>query len=113
MSRTVIPLNELFNAVTAGSTGVFAEAGQTLKPLSESSALRIAIGVTVGRKLSLLIKRGGTTVTVGLNDDNALINNQGATFVWSGGRGDTIDVQFEDATTVLVLRVDEVKGAVI
>lgn len=114
MSRSVVTLGDLFNVVTAGGTGVFAEAGESLPVLAQSSAIRISLAISANRSASLLVTRGGTTLTVDLNDGMNIGALDARVFTWSGSRGDQYDVEISGpGATILVLRVEEVKGAVL
>ena len=95
----------VYNTANGGSADIF---GADLVPQGPDSVFTIGVALSAAVKLNLLIKSGGTTVTVVLNDDSNLTATAGHTFTWPADSGYTYQLQPSGSCTVLWCSVRDV-----
>lgn len=110
------PLGALWNkGSTLASTNLFTT---SLKTNRATSVIRIGVVLGSSVKLSIVETNGTQTFSSKLNGDNALTAGTLYTFVWEARNTDgagtavTFNFQMSGTSTVPILRVTEVSGAV-
>ncbi len=89
------------NTAVAGATNVFAT--DLVISEVETGILRVLVSENTGVVFSLVLTRGGVTVTSAYNGGAALAANSLYLFDVPVQRGDIVNFQFGGATTVLLL----------
>ena len=95
----------VYNTANGGSADIF---GADLVPQGPDSVFTIGVALSAAVKLNLLIKSGGTTVTVVLANDEALTATAATTFTWPADSGYTYNLQPAGSCTVLWCSVRDV-----
>ena len=95
----------VYNTANGGSADIF---GADLVPQGPDSVFTIGVALSAAVKLNLLVKSGGTTVTVVLNADANLTATAGHTFTFPAHSSYTYQLQPSGSCTVLWCSVRDV-----
>lgn len=97
-------IDRKFNASATANTNIFTS---NLTPTEDVSIFRITVSEDTGRIFRLRITRSGTTVSTDFNSGVALTADTLNTFDIPVRSDTTYNFQFNGATTIHILQIDE------